>query len=168
MAHSLNLNQGPCIQLGFCASGVIVPRGRHFHMRVPWWQDERLLCVQGTLNNSCLQSACTVLAPLVTAGPANGRGAQCPTPYCGTALTPCALPEFSYSICVIILCDNCLEDTHIWSGRTRIWTQKGMATHSSILTWRIQWSEEPVGYSPWSLKELDTTERLTLELLMNR
>ena len=38
--------------------------------------------------------------------------------------------------------------------------EKEMATHSSILAWRIldggAW-----GYSPWSHKELDTTEQLT-------
>ena len=39
--------------------------------------------------------------------------------------------------------------------------EKGMATHSSILAWRIPWTEEPGGYSPWSLKESDTTEQLT-------
>ena len=38
--------------------------------------------------------------------------------------------------------------------------EKEMATHSSILTWKIPWTEELVGYSPWSRKELDTTERL--------
>ena len=27
--------------------------------------------------------------------------------------------------------------------------EKGMATHSSILAWRIPWTEEPVRYSPW-------------------
>ena len=37
-----------------------------------------------------------------------------------------------------------------------------MATHSSILAWRISWTEEPGGLSPWGLKESDTTERLTL------
>ena len=37
--------------------------------------------------------------------------------------------------------------------------EKGMASHSSILAWRIQWTE--AGYSPWGHKELDTTERLT-------
>ena len=37
--------------------------------------------------------------------------------------------------------------------------EKGMATHSSILAWRIPWTEEP-GYSPWGHKESDTTERL--------
>ena len=37
-----------------------------------------------------------------------------------------------------------------------------MATHSSILAWRIQWTEEPDRvYSPWPLKELDMTKRLT-------
>ena len=35
--------------------------------------------------------------------------------------------------------------------------KKGMATHSSILPWRIPWAEEPVGYSPWGRKESDAT-----------
>ena len=30
-----------------------------------------------------------------------------------------------------------------------------MATHSSILAWRIPWTEEPTGYSPWGHKESD-------------
>ena len=36
--------------------------------------------------------------------------------------------------------------------------EEGMAIHSSILAWRIPWTEEPGGYSPWGGKELDTTE----------
>ena len=36
--------------------------------------------------------------------------------------------------------------------------EMGMATHSSILAWRIPWTEEPGGPSPWGCKELDTTE----------
>ena len=32
--------------------------------------------------------------------------------------------------------------------------EKGKTTHSSILAWRIPWTI----YSPWSLKESDTTE----------
>ena len=36
--------------------------------------------------------------------------------------------------------------------------EKGTATHSSILAWRIPWREEPGGVRPWGLKELDTTE----------
>ena len=43
--------------------------------------------------------------------------------------------------------------------------EKDMATHSGILTWKIPWTEEPVGYSPWGCKELDTTERLHFSFL---
>ena len=39
--------------------------------------------------------------------------------------------------------------------------EKAMATHSSILAWKIPWTEEPGGlYSPWGRTESDTTERL--------
>ena len=37
-----------------------------------------------------------------------------------------------------------------------------MATHSSTLAWRIQWTEALVGYSLWDCKESDMSERLTL------
>ena len=32
--------------------------------------------------------------------------------------------------------------------------KKGMATHSSIVAWRIPWTEEPggLGYSPWGCR----------------
>ena len=36
--------------------------------------------------------------------------------------------------------------------------EEGMATHCSILAWRIPWTRSLVGYSPWNRKELDTTE----------
>ena len=36
--------------------------------------------------------------------------------------------------------------------------EKGMATHSSILSWRIPWTEEPGGLQFTGSKELDTTE----------
>ena len=39
--------------------------------------------------------------------------------------------------------------------------EKGMATDSSILAWRVPWTEELAGYSSCGRKELDTTERLT-------
>ena len=41
--------------------------------------------------------------------------------------------------------------------------EKGMATHSSILAWRIPWIEEPSGLL-WGCKELGMTEQLTLSL----
>ena len=36
-----------------------------------------------------------------------------------------------------------------------------MATHSSILTWKIPRTGSLAGYSPWGHKESDTTERLS-------
>ena len=36
--------------------------------------------------------------------------------------------------------------------------EKGMATHSNIILWRIPWTEEPSQLSPWDCKEWDTTE----------
>ena len=36
--------------------------------------------------------------------------------------------------------------------------EKEMTTHSSILAWKIPRMEEPVSYSSWGRKELDTTE----------
>ena len=36
--------------------------------------------------------------------------------------------------------------------------EKGMATHSSILVWRIPQTEEPGGFGPWDHRESDTTE----------
>ena len=39
--------------------------------------------------------------------------------------------------------------------------EKGMATHSSILAWRIPSTEEPGGLQCGLAKELDTTERLS-------
>ena len=42
--------------------------------------------------------------------------------------------------------------------------EKGMATHSSILAWRIPCTEETGRLSPWNHKELDIGERLTLSL----
>ena len=39
--------------------------------------------------------------------------------------------------------------------------EKEMATHSSILAWRVPRTEEPGGlHSPWGCKESDTTDRL--------
>ena len=42
--------------------------------------------------------------------------------------------------------------------------EKGRATHSSILAWRIPWTEEPGGLKSMGHKELNTTEQLTFSL----
>ena len=54
----------------------------------------------------------------------------------------------------------------MWETRVRSLGQedpleKEMAAHSSILTWRIPWTEESDGLQPTGNKELDTTEQLT-------
>ena len=36
-----------------------------------------------------------------------------------------------------------------------------MATHSSILAWRIPWTEDLMCYSPWGHKEQGMTEQLS-------
>ena len=36
--------------------------------------------------------------------------------------------------------------------------EKGMATHLSILAWRIPWTEEPGAYRPWGRRGSDTIE----------
>ena len=42
--------------------------------------------------------------------------------------------------------------------------EEGMATHSSILAWRVPWTEKPVGGATFhrGCRELDTTEQLKL------
>ena len=50
-----------------------------------------------------------------------------------------------------------MQETWVWSLDWENPLKKRMAIHSSILAWRIPWTEGPDGYSPWSLKESDTT-----------
>ena len=45
--------------------------------------------------------------------------------------------------------------------------EKEMATHPSTLAWKIPWTEELVGYSPWGHKESDMTERLYFCFIFN-
>ena len=45
--------------------------------------------------------------------------------------------------------------------------KEGMAIHSSVLAWRIPWTEEPGGLRSWGHNELDTTEQLTLSFLFS-
>ena len=46
--------------------------------------------------------------------------------------------------------------------------EKGMEIHSSILAWRIPWTEDPGGLQSMGVtKELDMTELLTTESYLN-
>ena len=46
--------------------------------------------------------------------------------------------------------------------------EKGMAIHSSILAWRIPWTEEPGGLQSVTFKELDMTEWVTVSLFFSK
>ena len=48
-----------------------------------------------------------------------------------------------------------MQETQVQSLGREDPLEKKMATHSSILAWRIPWTEEPGEYSLWGLKESD-------------
>ena len=51
-----------------------------------------------------------------------------------------------------------MQETQVQSLGREDPLEKGMATHSSILAWKIPWAEEPGGLqSSGVAKELDTT-----------
>ena len=50
-------------------------------------------------------------------------------------------------------CKRCTFDP--WVGKIPM--EKEMATHSSILGWKIPWTEKPGRHSPWGCRELDRT-----------
>ena len=55
-----------------------------------------------------------------------------------------------------------MQETWVWSLGQEDPLKKGMATHSSILAWKILWTEKPSGVrSMWLQRVLDTTEQLT-------
>ena len=57
-----------------------------------------------------------------------------------------------------------MQETQVRSLGQEDPLEKGIATHSSILAWRIPWTEEPGRHSPWGHKDSDITEWLTILL----
>ena len=55
-----------------------------------------------------------------------------------------------------------LQETTVQSLGWEDSLEQGMATNSSILAWRILWTEEPGGLQSWGCKESNTTELLVL------
>ena len=51
-----------------------------------------------------------------------------------------------------------MQETWVLSLSREYTLKKGMATYSSILAWRIPWTEKPSGLQSMGHKELDTTE----------
>ena len=58
-----------------------------------------------------------------------------------------------------------MQETQVQSLGQKDPLEKGMATHFSILAWRIPWTEEADRLQSMGLQESDTTEQLTLCLL---
>ena len=55
-----------------------------------------------------------------------------------------------------------MQDTQVQSLGREDPLEKGMATNSSILAWRISWMKSLASYSLWGHKEFDMTEQPTL------
>ena len=51
-----------------------------------------------------------------------------------------------------------MEETGVHSPGWEDPLEEGMATHSSILAWRIPWTREPGGCGPWGHTESDRIE----------
>ena len=52
-----------------------------------------------------------------------------------------------------------MQETWVPSLGWEVTLEKEMATHSSVLAWKIPWTEEPMACSPWGHKELEMTEQ---------
>ena len=55
-----------------------------------------------------------------------------------------------------------MQETQVQSLSWEDPLEKGIATHFSILAWRIPWTEEPGGLQSMGSQKLDTTEQVTL------
>ena len=53
-----------------------------------------------------------------------------------------------------------VEETQVCSLGLEDALEEGMASHSSVLAWRIPWTEEPGGLQYMGSQRLDMTERL--------
>ena len=73
--------------------------------------------------------------------------------------------QYSWASLVAQMVKNLLAMWEIW-----VWSmcwedllEKGKATHSTILAWKIPWTEEPGGLQSMGLHGSDTTEQLTTQ-----
>ena len=55
-----------------------------------------------------------------------------------------------------------VQETQVWSLGWEDLLEKDMATHSSILAWRIPWTEEPGGLQSMGSQRVDMTVWPTL------
>ena len=88
---------------------------------------------------------------------------------CLTAIKPGLCDRIGASLMVQIV-KNLLpmQETQVRSLGREDPLERGTATHSSILAWRISWTEEPGGLQSMGHKESDTTKWLTLTYVMGQ
>ena len=60
-----------------------------------------------------------------------------------------------------------MQETQVRSLGREDPLEKEMATHSSILSWKIRWTEEPGGLHPIGLQESDKLLNYKLGVLIN-
>ena len=76
----------------------------------------------------------------------------------------CPIPFGTSLVLQMVKHPSAMQETRIQSLDWEDPLKKGMATHSSILAREFHGERRLAGYSHWSCKELDMTERLTLPL----
>ena len=54
-----------------------------------------------------------------------------------------------------------VQETQVRSLNRKDPLEKGLATHTSVLAWRIPWTDEPGRLESMKPQELDMTEQLT-------
>ena len=57
-----------------------------------------------------------------------------------------------------------MQELQETQARSLVWEdplEKEMTTHSSILAWKVQWTEEPGGLHSMGPRELDTASQLS-------
>ena len=59
-----------------------------------------------------------------------------------------------------------MHETQVWSLGREDSLEKGMATHSNILAWRIPWTGGLTGYSPWGCRHNWATNTFTSHIIL--
>ena len=76
-----------------------------------------------------------------------------------SVLSPSKMPSFCASLVAQVVKNSpALQETQVLSLGWENPLEKEVATHSSILAWRIPWTEKPGGLQSMDYKGSDTTE----------
>ena len=78
----------------------------------------------------------------------------------------CLMKSWIFLVAQIVKNLHLIQETQVWSLDWEDPLEKRMATHSSILAWRIPWTESLVGYSPrgWRVRHDWMTNTFTFTM----